>query len=223
MRDLSKSLSAFKKTEACSAISAALIHESKSEVESAMEQLEIAITACNANAGLSSEIKMILAQSCLNNGMEESAEAVMLDIMSNAPNDATVARAVAVLERAGRTDLSETLVQESKQQIADLIASCEKKVQQGDFHGAVDFMARAAQRMPENPEVIVNTALTILKCIENTGWDDGLGAQVHAHVETARRLDPTSANLDDLSTLYRSMLKKYSIPLDRMNAKFRPR
>ena len=223
VQELGKVLSDFKKTEACGAISSALIHEHNEETEKALERLSAAVAACNDNAGLSNEVKMVLAQSCLNNGMEEDAASVMLDVMNNASNDAAMARAVAALERAGRKDLSQSLTEKSRQQAAALVAACEDKIGRGDYQGAVDLMTDAAQKMSDNPEVVLNAAATVLTCIEKTGWDDELGAQAHRHIENARRLAPAHPRLESLSGLYRATLKKFNIPFEHMSMKSRMR
>jgi tetratricopeptide (TPR) repeat protein len=222
VRELGKSLSDFKKTEACGAISAALVHEFKSETEAVMERLAAAVAA-SSDAGLSNEIKMVLAQSCLSNGMEDSAAEVMLDVMNNATDDAAMAKAIAVLEKAGRTDLSLSLAQESRQQVADLTAACNDRIGQGDYQGAVELMTQAVDKMSNNPEVVLNAAATVLACIEKTGWSDELGSQAHWHIENARRLDPANPRLEPLSKQYRATLKNYSIPFERMSGKARMR
>lgn len=220
VHELGKSLSDFRKTEACGAISSALIHEFNSETEDALERLAAAVAAYS-DAGLSNEVKMVLARCCLSNGMEDSAAAVMLDVMNNAADDAAMARAVAALEQAGRKDLSQSLVRKSRQQVAELEAACEDKIGQGDYHGAVELMSHAAHKMADNPEVALNAAVAVLTCIENAGWDDELGAQAHRHIENARRLDMAHPRLGALSDQYRATLKKYSIPFERMSVKSR--
>jgi DNA-binding response OmpR family regulator len=223
VNELGKSLGDFKKTEACGAISSALIHEFKSETEKALAQLATAVAACNDSDGLSNEVKMVLAQSCLNHDMEDSAAEIMLDVMNNAADDTAMARAVAALERAGHQDLTQSLAQKSRQQATDLAAACEDKIGQGDYHGAVELMTHAAHKMSDNPETALNAAVTVLTCIENTGWDDELGAQAHRHIENARRLDPGNPRLGALSDLYRTTLKKYNIPFEHMSMKSRMR
>lgn len=219
VHELSRVLSDFRKTEACGAISSALIHEFRSETEAALEKLTEAVAACSDNAGLSNEVKMVLAQSCLNNGMEEDAAAVMLDVMNNSPDDISMARAVAALERAGRQDLGESLPQQSRQQAAELAAACEARIARGDYQGAADLTAQAAHRMPNNPEVVLNAAFAALTCIEKTGWDDDLGAQVHRYIENVRRVAPMHSQLGRLSDQYRATLKKFNIPVEHMSVR----
>jgi len=221
VQELGKSLSDFKKTEACGAISSALIHEFNDETEHALERLTAAVATYQDNADLSNEVKMVLAQSCLNNGMEDSAEMVMLDVMNNAADDVAMARAIAALERAGRADLSSSLAQKSRQQVAELAAACDDRIKQGDYHSAVELMTQAVQNMSDNTEVALNAAAAVLTCIEHTGWSDELGAQAHRYIENARRLDPANARLGLLSDSYRATLKKYNIPFKHMSMKSR--
>ncbi|HJV50554.1 MAG TPA: response regulator [Noviherbaspirillum sp.] len=223
VHELGRSLSDFRKTEACTALSSALVHEHKRETEQALERLQAALAAHEDNAGLSNEVKMVLAQSCLNNGMEDSAAAVMLDVMGNAADDLALARAVATLERAGRQDLSQSLAQQARQQAAELAAACDGKIAQGDYQGALDLMTRAAQQMADNPDIALDAASAALACIDHAGWDDELGAQAHRHVENARRLAPAHPRLAEVSERYRATLKKFNIPFEHMSAKARTR
>jgi len=223
VHELSKARIDFKKTEACSSLSYALIDEFNGELERAQEQLTTAIGAYNNNAGLSHEVKLVLAQSCLNNGMEDNAAEIILDIMNNASGDAARAKAVAILERAGRTDLINSLAEKSKQYMVDLLAACQVKIEKADYRGAVDLMTHAAHQMSDNPEVALNAASVMLTCIGNTGWNDELGAQAYRYIENARRLDPAHPRLPDMLDVYRGTLKKYSIPFKHVSAKSRVR
>lgn len=223
VQELGRSLSDFRKTEACGALSSALIHEFNRDTEKALEQLAVAVAACNGQGGLSHEVKMVLAQSCLNHGMEDSAVTVLLDVMNNAVNDAAMARAAAALERAGRKELSDSLVQKSRRQAAELAAACEERIGRGDYQGAVELMAQAAHRTPDNPEVMLDAALAVLTCIDHAGWDDELAAQAHRHIEHARHLDAAHPRLASVSDRYRTTLKKFNIPFEHMSVKSRIR
>jgi hypothetical protein len=211
VRDLEKSFSGVKKTEACRAFSAALIHAQTGDTERAAKELSTAAAACRDGAGLSNEMKLELAKSCLDNHLEKDAAQVMLEAMNNAPDSAAMVRAMKVFEGAGRKDLAEAVATESRRQVVGLVSDGADKAKQGDYRGAVELMTQAAVRFPDNPQVVFNAALSLLRCMENIGWDNTMGRQARWYIDSCRRVDPTNPRLTPLTDLYQSVLKKYGI------------
>jgi len=211
VRDLEKSLAGVKKTAACRAISAALIHEQQGDAERAAEELSNAVAACRDGVGLSNSMKLALAKSCLENDLEDGASEVMLDVMNNASDGVAMAKAMKIFEKAGRRELAESIAKESRKQVIALVSTGAEKAKLGDFRGAVVLMTEAAHKFPDNPQVVFNAALALLKCLENMGWDNRMAENARWYVESARRLDATNPRLTPLAELYQAVLKKYSI------------
>ena len=209
IRDLDKSMGGQKNTVACSAISSALVHEYTGNDVRLNEALTAAVTACRDATGLSADVKMELARNCLQNNMESGATEVMGDVMRNAPNSAVMSKAVAVFEKAGRPELATVVAQESRQQVVDMMAAGAAKAKEGDFRAAVALMVEAVNKMPENPTVVFNAAVAVLKCLENMGWEDKLGQYAVSMIDTVRRLDPVNPKLPALAGLHTQILKKY--------------
>jgi tetratricopeptide (TPR) repeat protein len=210
IRDLDKSMGGLKNTVVCSSISSAMLHEYTGNDVRLNESLTAALAACREATGLSADAKMELARNCLQNNMEEGAAEVMRDVMRNAPNPAAMAKAMGVFEKAGRTDLAMTTAQESRQQVVDLVAAGANKAKEGDFQGAVVLMVEAVGKLPDNPQVVFNAAVAVLKCLEHTGWEERLGQQAVALIDSVRRLDPVNPKLPALAGLHQQILKKYN-------------
>lgn len=211
IRDLDKSFSGLKKTSACRAISAGMLHTHNGNGERAAEELKSAIVACREIADLSNDIKIQLAKDCLRNDMEESATEVMLEVMNNTSDGVAMMKTIAVLEQAGRKDLAEKIVKESRRQVGELVSAGAEKAKQGDYRGAVDLMSAAVSRLPNNPQVVFNAAVAVLKYLENNGWEGRYGEQAKSHIEAARRLDPANPRLVPLTELYQNIMNKYGI------------
>ena len=211
IRDLDKSMSNLKNTSACSAISSAMLHEHTGNETRLAESLNAAVELCRDTQGLSNDVKMELARNCLQNNHADGAKEVMREVMRNAPNNAVMAKAVAVFEKAGSPDLGRQLAQEARQQVVDLVASGASKAREGDYRGAVSMMAEAVNKLPDNPQVVFNAAVAVLKCLENMGWDDRLGEYALSLIGTVRKLDPVNPKLNALSSLHQQILKKYRI------------
>lgn len=214
IRDLEKSMVGIKKTEACRAISAALLH-AKTGDSRLNEELDNAVAANREHGGLSAEMKLGLAKSCLENNQEDAASEVIMDVMRNAPNKEAVSRAMGVFENAGKGHLGKELADRSQKEVMDLVALGVQKAKQGDFRGSVELMASAARKSPDNLQVVMNAALASLKCLENLGWDQQIGAQARQLIASAARLDPMNPRLKAIRGLHDEIQKKYGIDVAR--------
>ncbi|WP_426101604.1 response regulator [Massilia sp. TSP1-1-2] len=209
IRDLDKSMGGQKNTDVCSAISSAMVHEYTGNDVRLAESLASALAACKDSQGLSSDVKMELARNCLQNNMEEGASDVMRDVMRNAPNNAAMTKAMGVFEKAGRGELASAIAQESRQAVVELVAAGAVKAKEGDYRGAVALMVEAVNKLPDNPQVVFNAAVAVLKCLENMGWEERMGNYALTLIETVRRLDPVNPKLPALAGLHQQILKKY--------------
>jgi hypothetical protein len=198
-----------KNVAVCSAIASSMVHEYTGNEARLNESLLAALAGCRDAPDLSDAVKLELARTCLHKDMEEGANDVVRDVMRNAANGAALARAMGVMEQAGRPELAQKLVQESRQQVVDLVASGAARARDGDFQGAVELMLEAVGKMPSNPQVAFNAALAVLKHLENLGWDERLGQQAQMLIGRVRRLDPVNAKLPALAALHQQLLKKY--------------
>ncbi|HEX8478329.1 MAG TPA: tetratricopeptide repeat protein [Telluria sp.] len=210
IRDLDKSMGGRRNTAVCSAISSALVHEFTGNETRLAESLATALEAVRTAPELSSEVKLELARTCLNNNQSDGAADVLREVMNNAPNQAAMAKAMAVCEQAGLPDLAQTLVQQSRQEVVDLVGQGAAAAKSGDFHGAVTLMSQAVERLPNNPQVVFNAAVATLKCLDNTGWDRNLARQAGVFIDSVRRLDPLNAKLPALAGLHQQILVKYN-------------
>ena len=209
VRDLERSMGGRANTPLCSAIASALVHEYTGNETRLAESLAGAVAACKDAPGLSADIKLELARSCLDNGMEEGASGIVRDVMRNAANDAALHRAMGVMEKAGRGELARELAQQSRQQVVDLVADGAARAKSGDYKGAVALMLEASVKLPNNPAVAFNAALATLRCLEHQGWDDRLGQQVIGLIGSVRRLDPLNPKLPAMAALHQQILKRY--------------
>lgn len=210
VRDLEKSMGTLKKTPAVRAISAAMIHAKTGDAR-LTDELNNAVQASREDVGLSTEAKLGLAKSCLENNQDDNASELVLDVMKNAANPQVMRRAMGVFESAGKGHIAKELAQRSQKEVMELVAQGVQKAKQGDFRGSVELMTTAARKSPDNPQVVMNAALATLKCLENLGWDNQIGEQAKHLIEAARRLDPMNQRLKAMRLLYDELQKKYGI------------
>jgi DNA-binding NarL/FixJ family response regulator/thioredoxin-like negative regulator of GroEL len=210
IRDLDKSMAFQKGSALCSAIASSMVHEYTGNEPRLNESLLAALAASKETPALAPDLKLELARVAIENNMEEGAAEVMREVMRNAQNGAAMGRAMAVFEKAGRGDLARQLAMESRQQVVDLVASGAARAKEGDFKGAVAMMQEAVGKLPDNPQVVFNAALAVLKALDNGGWDERLGQQAIAYIAGVRRLDPLNPKLPALAGLHQQVLKKYN-------------
>lgn len=211
IRDLDKSLAGTRNTDVCSAIASAALHEYTGNTVRMNAALDYAVNGARRASGLSSDMKMELARTCLDAGKEEQATEVMRDVMRNAATPGAMARAMRVMEQSGHAELAQRLADESRNEVGEMVAAGAALAKRGDYRGAVDLMLEAVAKLPDNGQVAFNAAVAILKCLENEGWDDALGRHALALVATVRRLDPANSKLNALAGLHQDILKKYNI------------
>jgi DNA-binding NarL/FixJ family response regulator len=209
IRDLDKSMAFQKHTTVCSAIASSMVHDFTGNEVRLNEALVSALAGSKNAPELRPELKLELARVAIENRMEEGAAEVVREVMRNARNGAGVARAMAVFEQAGQGELAQKLAQESRQQVVDLVAGGAARAREGDFKGAVVLMQEAVGKLPDNPQVVFNAALAVLKCLDNGGWDERLGQQALGYIAAVRRLDPVNPKLPALAGLHQQILKKY--------------
>ncbi len=209
IRDLDRSMGGRPNTVLCSAISSALLHEFTGNEARLNESLVTALNACKDAPAISSDLKLELARTCLENNMEEGGADLVREVMRDASSDAGMTRAMGVLESAGFPDLARTLARESRQHVVDLVADGAARARSGDYQGAVALMLEASTKLPNNPAVAFNAALAVLRCLEHDGWDDRLGQQIAGLVGKVRTLDPGNPKLGALAALHHQILRKY--------------
>ena len=211
IRDLDRTMQGMEKTEACSAISAAMVATHAGDKEKALAALNRAVAAARTHSALSDATMTDLARVCLDNAQQDAAEEVMGDVMRNASDDATIEKAMGVFERAGLKSVGDNLAQKTRQDVAELVKAGAKRAEEGDFQGSVDLMLQAVGKMPGNVQVGLNAALAVLKLIDNAGWDEHLANRARALIDMGRQRDPGHPRIGALSTYFQQLLAKYGI------------
>ena len=211
IRDLDRSMQGLPQTEACSALSSAMVLSHAGEKDKALEALNRALAASRSNVALSDGLKIDLVKTCLDHQQQDAAAEMISEVMRNASDDQALDKAKGVLEQAGLKSMADDLALKTRQDVVDLVSTGAKHAETGDYEGSVDFMLQAVRKMPGNTQVSLNAALALLKLIEHRGWKDQFANQARGLIDRARRSDPSNPRLAALSTYYQNMLLKYGI------------
>lgn len=211
IRDLEKSLRGNPNTEACRAISAAMLLEATGNGAAAVDQLNTAVSAVRDSQGLSSRLKISLAQACLSNQLDKAASELMLGVINDADSGVSMAQAMDVFVAAGRPDLAEGMGAQLKEQVQALMAGAAEKTAQGDHKGAVTQLLAALRKAPANVPVLFATTTAILRQLTEQGWDHPLGEHCHTQIAAIRQLEPAHPLLGVLADDYLAAKRKYGI------------
>jgi tetratricopeptide (TPR) repeat protein len=208
LRDLERTARSGPATDACKAYSAALLQELNGKQEAAQSELANAVRAVDEAPGLSSGMKMGLAQACLQQGMDEQGMQLLDALAADPSSGVTESAAAAVYERAGRSDLAENQGDSVERYLDGLVRQAAVRSGQGDLRGAIQVLQVAVKRRPENAGLMSALAAAILRLMAESGWEPGLGEQCAALLVRMRKADPQHPMLGALSSQYISLRGK---------------
>ena len=169
IRDLEKSLRGNPNTDACKAISTALLHEAAGNTAAAVSELNAAVQAVRGSTALSSNLKIGLARSCLTNKLDKEASEVMLSVMNDVGSGVSMQQAMSVFVKAGRPDLADGMGVQLKAQAQGLLDVAAEKTNMGDFKGAVQTLLEARHVSPGNLQVMIALVLAE-SCARSASW-----------------------------------------------------
>jgi len=211
IRDLERSMRGNANVDACKAYSNALLQEKMGNVNAAVAELQVAVSAARTSSGLSPNLKIGLAQACLEHQMDEQASNVMMSVMGDASGQVTVDQAMNVFVRAGRPDLADGMGQQLRAQAQILLGVADEKRNMGDVRGAVQTLLEALHMSPGNLQVMVAVAGGILRQVNELGWDHALGEVAGEQIERLRAMDPGHPRLVALAEEFQLAKRKYGI------------
>ena len=211
IRDMEKSLRGNPNVDVCKAISVAMLHEKAGNVEAAVTELGAAVGAARTSTGLSGNLKIGLAKSCLSNKLDKEASEMMLSVMNDTSSGVSPQQAMSVFVNAGRPDLAEGMGAQLKQQAQALLSLASEKANMGDLKGAVQTSLEALHMAPGNIQVMIAVANAILRQLNDLGWDHPLAEMCYKQIDTVRKLDAAHPLLGVLADDYAAAKRKYGI------------
>ena len=211
IRDMEKSLRGNVHTEACKALSKAMLFEATGNAGAVQGELHAAVLAVRAGAGLSGKLKLALARSCLAGKLDSEASEVLLSVLNDVASGVTIEQATGVFVDAGRPDLADGVTLQLKAQTQGLVEVALQQSGAGDFKGAVQTLLEARHLSPGNLAVMVAAAAAILQQIDAMGWDPQLAEHCTGILGTIRKLDAAHPELARLDNTHVAARRKYGI------------
>ena len=211
IRDLERSMRGNPNVDACKAISVAMLHEAAGNSAAAVAELNNAVGAVRASSGLSSKLRIGLAESCLAHKLDQGASEVMLSVMNDAKSGVSTQQAMSVFVKAGRPDLADGMGAQLKAQAQILLGIAAEKTNMGDVKGAVQSLLEAMHMSPGNLQVKIAVAKGILRQLGELGWDHPLAEVAQAQIEAIHKIDTAHPQLELLNNEYNALKRKYGI------------
>lgn len=211
IRDLEKALRGNPKLESCRALSSAMLNEAIGKADEAKGELNIVVEANRAQKVLSNDMKVVLARACLDAKMDDAATEVLFDVVGEAGSSVTVEKALGVLEQAGREDLAASMQQTLQKQAVELMTTVSDKSKSGDYKGATILMLEAVRKAPGNARIIMGAVASIIKQLDELGWEHPVGETARLLLEKLRLLEPNNPGLGTLTNSFQGIKRKYGI------------
>lgn len=202
LRDLERSARPGAATDACKAYSSAMVQALNGKDEAAQGELSTALQALPEAKNLSSGLKLGLAQSCLQHGMDEQGMELLDALAGDPASGVSDADTHAVYERAGRVELAQNEGDTVERYLDGLVRQAAARSGQGDQRGAIQVLQVAVRRRPENAGLMSALASAILRLMGDSGWEAALGEQCAALLVRMRKSDPQHPMLPALSSQY---------------------
>jgi DNA-binding response OmpR family regulator len=213
MRDMRKSFTDSPDVEFSAAVMESLIHKKGGNDEASEKALETALKLrAEGRVKPSEGASLDLASACLQNGRDGDAKQIVETLVSSNHESASlIAKAKQVYANAGKAAEGAALVEGSVQNIIALNNEGVRKAQQGDLEGSVRLLTEAAERLPDNMQIVLNAAQALLVYISQRGFNETFMESAQHYLSLVRAKDPNHPKLLTVNKLAQDIARKYGI------------
>ena len=212
IRDMERSLRSGPGTEVCRAYSSAMVQELNGNADASAAELAKAMAVLSEATGMSSNIKLGLAHSCLINRMDEQAAVLFGELTRDPDSGVTTADVVELCAQAGRDDVARSYDQQVDLEVDTMVRQAAEFSRNGDLKGAVEVLQQALRKRPDHTGLWTVTATAMLRQIADLGWDATLAVQCTALLRGIRDDNPNHPLLPGLIAQYTAIRQKYAPP-----------
>ena len=148
-----------------------------------------------------------VAQACFAGGRPDEAKGILQTIAENHhENDTILARAQAVFVAAGLQDEGTVFIAATKKRMIKLNNDAVALAKAGQLDQAIAMLSEAADRLTNNAQIALNTALALLMAVQRQGAGDGSRvASAHRYILQARHANASHPKLAEVSAYYRKV------------------
>ncbi|MRW92383.1 tetratricopeptide repeat protein [Duganella sp. FT80W] len=211
-RDLERSLRSTPTTDVCHAYANAMVKELNGDTAGAAAALDKAMTKLSESTGMSSNIKLGLAHSCLKNGLDEQAVVLLDELIADPSSGIGAAQVEAVCREANRVDFVKRY-EENPDAAVDAAVREAAELSRGGAQGdAVDVLRKTLRRYPDHHGLRTVAVTAILRLLNDSGWDAELATECTGLLRRIREEQANHPLLPGLIAQYATLRKKYAPP-----------
>lgn len=213
MREMRKSFNESPEIEFGAAVMESLIHKKAGNDDAAKQALDTALQLRESGrVKPSAGAALNLAEACLQNGRDEEARTVVEHLVrSHHDSAALIRKAKQVYASAGRAAEGAALIEGSVRSIIALNNEGVRKAQQGDLEGSVRLLTEAAEKLPDNLQIVLNAAQALLVYMDKRGWSETFMESAQHYLALARARAPDHPKLLRVNRLAQALARKYGI------------
>jgi DNA-binding response OmpR family regulator/Tfp pilus assembly protein PilF len=164
------------------------------------------------NLAPSENLSLDLAQACLNNGQEEEGKRLLQDLVNNNhENQRLLAKTRQVFAAAGIAEEGEKMINDGVAQAVALNNAAVGQARKGELVEAASMLKEAAERLPNNVQILLNAAHAQLTLIAQEGWTETRANIADGFIARARQRDPEHPKLIKVLALQRALAKKNGV------------
>ena len=181
------------------------VHGKAGNTAAALAAMEKAL-AVMKGAELDAETALEVAQACFLVGRSEDGKNIIRRVAEdNHDNDRIFARAQAVFVAAGLGDEGAALLDATRSHLIKLNNDAVELAKSGELDQAIDMLRAAADRLRNNAQIAVNTAMALLAHIQQNGMNKERLALAERYILQARHADPEHYKLGEVEAFFRKL------------------
>lgn len=209
LQALKEAKDAFRDDNSKSSIAAneSLVYHKMGRPELAAAALEQAMVADASH--LSPQAVAEIAEACLSQGHEEKAYDLLKHAIQNNPDDPAVRDQVhAVLSSAGKgTEEAEAIIDASVKEVIKINNDGVRHAEAGELEEAIALMCNAADRLPNNLQVVSNASLVLALDLARNSFNPNRLRLCLRYRELVTARDPDYPKLAQIDTLLKQVRK----------------
>lgn len=186
-----------------------LIHSRANNPREARRTLDEALAAAkSSDRPLDPESALELAQACYLHHREHDAVALVEQVVSNNHDDLEILKDVrSMYERLDRKDQGEILIERCVSDAVGINNEGVMRAKNGDLEGAIELLEEAARATPDNVQIVMNAAHSLIAHMQLHGLQADKLAKVQTYLERVEERNPTHPKFLQVLALQDKLLK----------------
>lgn len=186
-----------------------LIHSKAQNPREARRTLEEALQAAKASERpLDAAAALELAQACyLQNREHDAVELVQQVVSNNHDDEAILADVRAMFGALDRADQGDSLIDRCVTNAVSINNEGVARAKNGDLDGAIELLEEAARTMPDNVQIVMNAAHSLIAHMQMHGLQNDKLQQVKHYLERAAERNPAHPKYLQVFGLYAQLVQ----------------